>query len=198
MIFVTTLSCISMMFETPQFRVMEHPVLQVAEYGFVIFMSLELALKILADGLFFTPKAYIKDVASALDVFIYIVSTTFLCWMPKAVASNSCAQLLMILRCVRPLRIFTLVPHMRKVVYELCRGFKEILLVSTLLILLMFVFASFGVQLYGGRLARCNDPTIRKRADCVGVFMRRVFVTKMKLQPGYNESYPSMLVPRVW
>lgn len=104
----------------------------------------------------------------------------------------------MILRCVRPLRIFTLVPHMRKVVYELCRGFKEILLVSTLLILLMFVFASYGVQLYGGRLARCNDPTILKREDCVGVFMRRVFVTKMKLQPGFNESYPSMLVPRVW
>lgn len=48
------------------------------------------------------------------------------------------------------------------------------------------------------RLARCNDPTILKREDCVGVFMRRVFVTKMKLKPGDNESYPSMLVPRVW
>lgn len=45
-----------------------------AEYGFVIFMSLELALKILADGLFFTPKAYLKDAASVLDVFIYVVS----------------------------------------------------------------------------------------------------------------------------
>lgn len=222
MILVTTISCISLMFETPQFRVMEQPILQVAEYAFVIFMSLELSLKILADGLFFTPKAYIKDVASALDVFIYIVSTTFLCWMPVKVPSNSAGQLLMILRCVRPLRIFTLVPHMRKVVYELCRGFKEILLVSTLLILLMFIFASYGVQLYGGRcaltiesneiftyknssnsisisrLARCNDPTITKREDCVGVFMRRVFVTKMKLKLGSNESYPAMLVPRVW
>jgi len=74
MICVTTLSCISMMFETPRYRVMETPALQIAEYGFVIFMSLELALKILADGLFFTPKAYIKDVASVLDVFIYVVS----------------------------------------------------------------------------------------------------------------------------
>lgn len=70
--------------------------------------------------------------------------------------------------------------------------------VSTLLILLMFVFASYGVQLYGGRLARCNDPTITKREDCVGVFMRRVFVTKMRLKPGENESYPTILVPRVW
>lgn len=74
MICSTTLSCISMMFETPKYRVMEVPALQVAEYGFVIFMSLELALKILADGLFFTPKAYIKDVASGLDVFIYVVN----------------------------------------------------------------------------------------------------------------------------
>nr|XP_050847837.1 sodium leak channel NALCN isoform X2 [Vespula vulgaris] len=198
MICATTLSCISMMFETPRYRVMEIPALQIAEYGFVIFMSIELALKILADGLFFTPKAYIKDVASVLDVFIYVVSLVFLCWMPRSVPPNSGAQLLMILRCVRPLRIFTLVPHMRKVVYELCRGFKEILLVSTLLILLMFIFASYGVQLYGGRLARCNDPTILKRENCVGVFMRRVFVTKMKLRPGKNESYPSILVPRVW
>ncbi|KAM3964668.1 LOW QUALITY PROTEIN: sodium leak channel non-selective protein na [Aphomia sociella] len=198
MIMVTTLSCLSMMFETPTYRVMENFVLQIAEYGFVIFMSLELALKILADGLFFTPKAYLKDAAAVLDVFIYIVSLTFLCWMPVRVPPGSAAQMLMILRCVRPLRIFTLVPHMRKVVYELCRGFKEILLVSTLLILLMFVFASYGVQLYGGRLARCNDPTIKRREDCVGVFMRRVFVTKMKLRPGPNETFPSMLVPRVW
>lgn len=50
--------------------------------------------------------------------------------MPRSVPPGSAAQMLMILRCVRPLRIFTLVPHMRKVVYELCRGFKEILLVN--------------------------------------------------------------------
>lgn len=74
MITTTTLSCLSMMFETPFYRVMENVSLQIADYGFVIFMSIELALKILADGLFFTPKAYIKDVAALLDVFIYLVS----------------------------------------------------------------------------------------------------------------------------
>ena len=59
------------------------------------------------------------------------VSLVFLCWMPKIIPQNSGAQIVMILRCLRPLRIFILVPHMRRVVYELCRGFKEILLVST-------------------------------------------------------------------
>jgi sodium leak channel non-selective protein len=74
MICATTLSCISMMFETPKFRVQESPALQIAEYGFVVSMSLELALKVLADGLFFTPKAYVKDCATVLDIFIYVVS----------------------------------------------------------------------------------------------------------------------------
>lgn len=74
MILVTTLSCISMMFETPLYRVMETPALQIAEYVFVCFMSIELALKILADGVFFTPKAYMKDVAAILDIFVYVVS----------------------------------------------------------------------------------------------------------------------------
>lgn len=48
------------------------------------------------------------------------------------------------------------------------------------------------------RLARCNDPSISNRSECVGVFMRRVFVTKMKLRLGSNESHAAMLVPRVW
>lgn len=74
MICVTTLSCLSMMFETPKYRIMDSPALKVAEYCFVFGMSVELALKILADGLFFTPKAYMKDVASILEMFIYVVS----------------------------------------------------------------------------------------------------------------------------
>ncbi|KAG1701408.1 Sodium leak channel non-selective protein [Nymphon striatum] len=198
MILVTTLSCLSMMFETPQRRIMNTPALQVGEYLFVVSMSIELTLKTFASGLFFTPKALIRDIAGIMDFFIYIVSLTFLCWMPQHVSPRSGAQLLMILRCVRPLRIFNLVPHMRQVVMEFCRGFKEILLVSVLLIVLMFMFASYGVQLFGGRLARCNDPIIKTRGECVGVFMRRIFVTKMKLKPGENESYPAILVPRVW
>ena len=121
----------------------------------------------------------------------------FVAWLPTRVPPGSGAQAVMVLRCLRPLRIYNLVPHMRKVVSELCRGFKEILLVSILLIVLMFVFASYGVQLFGGRLARCNDPNVTSREDCTGVFRRRIFVTKMRL-PERNEIPPSLIVPRVW
>jgi len=63
-------------------------------------------------------------------IYFNQVGLAMLCWLPKQVPQNSGAQLLLLLRCLRPLRIFILVPHMRKVVCELCRGFKEILLVS--------------------------------------------------------------------
>ncbi|XP_076062886.1 sodium leak channel non-selective protein na isoform X5 [Oratosquilla oratoria] len=78
MILVTTLSCVSMMLETPMNRIMNTPYLQIAEYAYAVCMSLELALKILADGLLFTPKALIKDMAGVLDLFIYTSSAIYI------------------------------------------------------------------------------------------------------------------------
>lgn len=40
-----------------------------------------------------------------------------------------------------------------------------LLQVSILLLTLMLVFASFGVQLFAGKLAKCNDPHILKRVQ---------------------------------
>ena len=165
MIIITTCSCASMMFETGKQRVDNTPALRVAEYTFVIAMAIELLLKTLADGLVFTPNALLAHVAGIMDFFIFGVSLVFVMVMPQHVPPQSLIQTLLVLRCVRPLRIFSLVPHMRKVVYELCRGFKEIALVSVLLIVLLFVFASVGVHMFGGLLARCNDPTILRRVS---------------------------------
>lgn len=118
-----------------------------------------------------------------------------LCWMPHEVPNNSWAQFLLVLRCFRPLRFFTLVPQMKKIVSELCRGFKEILLVSILLFVFLFVFASYGVQLYGGRLARCNDVEIKTRDECVGVSNCSISET---LAPGEDETDLVVSTPRVW
>ncbi|XP_032878993.1 sodium leak channel non-selective protein isoform X2 [Amblyraja radiata] len=199
MIAVTICSCISMMFETPFTTVMFTPTLQIAEYVFVIFMSIELNLKILADGLFFTPTAVIKDFGGVMDIFIYLQSLIFLCWMPLTVPAQSGAQMLMMLRCLRPLRIFKLVPQMRKVLRELFSGFKEIFLVSILLLTLMLVFASFGVQLFAGKLAKCNDARVNRRELCHGMFRINVSVSKnLNLKLKDWEKKPGFWVPRVW
>jgi hypothetical protein len=117
MIAMTIQSCAGMMFETPTVRLVDSLPLQIAEYLFVISMTIEMTLKMCAYGLFFTPNAVVKDFGGVLDLFIFMVSVLFLYLSPKEVHTNSGAQLLMLLRCLRPLRIFTLVPHMRKVIY---------------------------------------------------------------------------------
>ncbi|XP_056005775.1 sodium leak channel NALCN-like isoform X4 [Ostrea edulis] len=197
MIMVTILSCISMAFETPKRRIMNTPELQIAEYAFVICMSIEMGLKVLANGFFFTPKGIVKDFGGMLNIFIYAVSVIFLFWMPEDVKRDSPGQVFMLLRCLRPLRIFVLIPHMRKVVYEFIRGFKEIILVSVLLVVLMFMFAIYGVHVLGGKLHKCNDPYITTKEDCKGRFFQKVFVTKMKI-PNGTESDAGFFVPRTW
>lgn len=79
------------------------------------------------------------------------VSLIFLCWMPQNVPAKSGAQLLMVLRCLRPLRIFKLVPQMRKVVRELFSGFKEIFLVCAHYFVLVVRRRYWGV-------VRCHFP----------------------------------------
>ncbi|KAI1704443.1 ion transport protein [Ditylenchus destructor] len=92
-----------------------------------------------------------------------------------------------------------LVPHIRRVVVELVRGFKEIALVTILMIVTMFIFASFGVQTVGGKLAACNDPTITSKDNCTGVFWQKIFVTRMEVYGKNSEElHPKILVPRVW
>ncbi|VDN32905.1 unnamed protein product, partial [Cylicostephanus goldi] len=204
MVTITVFSCISMLFESPwpttgENLVMNNLYLQIGDYVFVITMTFELLLKIIANGLFFTPKAVISDVGGVMTMFIYFTSLAFLIWMPHHVEINSFAQLLMIFRAMRPLRIYTLVPHIRRVVLEFFRGFKEILLVTILMIVVMFIFASFGVQIVGGKLAACNDPTVLSRENCTGIFWQKIFVTRLEVY-GKNdeEMHPKILVPRVW
>jgi hypothetical protein len=197
MIAITIQSCIGMMFESPTRRLVEIWQLKIVEYLFVIFMSIEITLKVCAYGFFFTPNAVIKDFGGILDLFIFSVSLVFLYLSPEEVGVNSGAQILMLLRCLRPLRIFTLVPHMRKVIYELCKGFKEILLVSILIVAFIFVFANYGIQIFGGKLARCNDVKMIDKKSCTGIYKRNIFVTKLKLSKKNNVT-PALWVPRVW
>uniref|UniRef100_A0A914V4Q2 Ion transport domain-containing protein n=1 Tax=Plectus sambesii TaxID=2011161 RepID=A0A914V4Q2_9BILA len=204
MVILTSLSCISMLFESPwpvggNNLVFNNPYLQISEYMFVLAMTFELVVKLLANGLFFTPKAVVRDAGGVMTVFIYLTSLIFLIWMPKHVKINSGAQLLLLFRAMRPLRIYTLVPHIRRVVVELCKGFKEIMLVTVLLFVLMFIFASFGVQIAGGKLAKCNDNNITNQEDCTGTFWQKVFVTRLDVY-GKNDDvlHPQILVPRAW
>ena len=69
--------------------------------------------------------------------------------------------------------------------------------VSVLLVALIFIFASYGVQTLAGKLYRCNDVTIGTQMECTGNYMQKIAVVKY-LHIGTPEELPSIYVPRVW
>lgn len=87
---------------------------------------------------------------------------------------------------------------MRKVIYELFRGYKEILMVFVLLVVMIFIFANYGIQIFGGKLAKCNDEAIGSRKECIGLYKRNLFVSKLKLAKKNNATELGIWVPRVW
>ena len=91
--------------------------------------------KVLANGFFFTPKATFKDLGGIIDAAIFTVSLIFLFKLYCPLTNHQTSirhpsQTLMTLRCIRPLKIFRLVPQIRNVVVEMFRGFKEIVMVT--------------------------------------------------------------------
>lgn len=196
MVFVTLVSCLSMMMETQEKSTFQDVWTSTFEHFFVVAMSIELGIRMLADGLLFTPNAIIQNIGGVLDMFIYFNGLVYICWQPMEVRAGSGAQVLMILRCLRPLRIMTLMPKMKKVIMELCGGYKEILKVSALQLILMFSFAIYGVQVFSKKLRRCNDVTITNRENCTGYFLRKLAAPR-ELSDLAGD-IPEMLVPRVW
>ena len=196
MLFFTQVSIIAMAWETPSHRTFDDQALMVIEYIFVVTTSIELILKIISDGLILSPNAFIRDFGNVIHVVIYIVSLIYIAWKPEIIPAGSVAQVLLLLRALRPLRLITLAPPLRKVMTVLLSGYKAIIKVAILQFALMFVFASYGVQYLGDKLYKCNDESIKVKQNCTGVF-------RMKI--GEPDGFTNLqgrriqiLVPRVW
>ncbi len=108
---------------------------------------------------------------------------------------------LLSLRALRPLRLISLVPSMRHVIYDLLLGWRKFLLGALLLVLFIFMFASLGVQLFAGTDSPegfCNDPTFFKRENCTGEFNINIQTSLQEALPLNTINDTSILVPRVW
>ena len=195
-ILITFSSCVAMLFENSSNRTFDDPVLEFFEYLFVVSTSLELLIRVLADGLLFTPNAVIRSFGDVIDIFIYFIGFIYVCSSPTIIPKDSAAYALVVFRALRPLRVINLIPKTRQVIQELFGGFKEILKVAALQLALMFIFASYGVQMFSDELKRCNDGDVSAKNECTGVFY-----TKIKGPREIRDltgEINKMLVPRVW
>eukprot|EP00794_Sanderia_malayensis_P007702 gene7702-8539_t len=196
MLLLTHFSCFVMMTETPQQGTFKNTLTTSAEIIFVATTTIEIGLKMLADGLFLTPTALVRDFVGVLHVFIYIVGLVYVLYRPDKIPPGSFAQILLVLRALRPLRLITLAPPLNKVVKILVRGYKDIIKVAILQLLLMFVFANYGLQMFSGKLFRCTDVNKTTESSCTGLCT--VNLTNPRRLPNLHGRRTKMLVPCVW
>ena len=114
--------------------------------------------------------------------------------------SSPISRVLLFFRALRPLRLISLVPKMRHLIYELLLGWRKFFLAGVLLIFFVFMFASLGVQLFAGEGSPegfCNDPSMNK-TGCVGQFLINIEVSPQELLPLTDIPDTFIYVPRVW
>ncbi|CAI8036576.1 Sodium leak channel non-selective protein [Geodia barretti] len=185
-----------------------------ADFLFVLFTLVELTLKILANGFFLNPDAAIRSVWDVMD-WVVVISSAAVLILNTSVCGAAVRQtlalshlplylvVLLCVRALRPLRAISLVPQMRRVIYDVLLGWKQLLFGVLVLLFAIFMFASLGVQLFAGDYpegpqAFCNDPSSRSLAECLrSPTVRLRITTSREFLPNSNYS-PSILVPTVW
>ncbi|KAJ9529654.1 hypothetical protein QJQ45_014417, partial [Haematococcus lacustris] len=144
------------------------------DWVFTCIFALEMALKLVAKGVVGHPGAYFR---TPWDVFDGVIVVTSLVALSGVQAQATVLRSLRLLRLLRPLRLLRKWRGMQLVVETLIQSIPSVSNVLLFGIFLMGIFAILGVQLFAGRMSRCNQAvvegvTVAWRDECTpGVFI---------------------------
>ncbi|SJX65516.1 related to CCH1-Calcium channel (alpha subunit) [Sporisorium reilianum f. sp. reilianum] len=146
----------------------------------------EFLVKTIADGLAFTPNAYVLSIWNSLDLFV--LTTLLVNVVTELAVIGGVSRFTRALKAFRALRLINLSSLMRDTFHAvMIAGAGRILDASILSIFYIIPYAVWGQNLFAGLLYSCNDGSnsIQTKFDCSGEYLS---------SPG-NFNF---LAPRVW
>lgn len=164
---------------TPLFRkgvIQEHGQWNWTFYIDVVFLfifSSEFHIKIIADGLLFTPNAYMRSSWNWID-FIALVSLwiEFIAFLRN---DGNLSRVVRGLKAVRALRLLTISETAKNNFhYTMISGFGKIISAALISLTLIFPFSIWGLNIFNGRLGYCVDGS-SYRVDCINEYQNEVF-----------------------
>jgi len=144
-------------------------VILVLDIVFTALFVVEMAMKMIVQGVWYTPKPYFSDPWNDLDFIVVIVSVVSL--IPNGPASLNFLKSLRTLRALRPLASIKRAPGLKIVVEVLFVCGPVFINISLVCFVFYLVFAILGVNLYGGKFWRCNDTTVAGVDECWGEYL---------------------------
>ncbi|XP_053202085.1 voltage-dependent T-type calcium channel subunit alpha-1G-like isoform X3 [Panonychus citri] len=174
LIFIS-LNCITLAMERPKIPPwsLEREMLTAANYVFTVVFALEMALKVIANGLWYGDNAYFTSGWNVMDGILVGVSLfdLFLSFIAqKSPRIFGILRVFRLLRSLRPLRVINRAPGLKLVVQTLLSSLRPIGNIVLICCTFFIIFGILGVQLFKGALFYCEGPDvrfIRNRTDCL-------------------------------
>ncbi|CAD5216929.1 unnamed protein product [Bursaphelenchus okinawaensis] len=168
-------NCITLAMERPSIPPysVERTFLTVTGYIFTFIFTVEMTMKVIANGCFIGKGSYFKDGWNILDGILVIISLINLL-MEMFVSGDSpkifgVIRVLRLLRALRPLRVINRAPGVKLVVMTLISSLKPIGNIVLICCTFFIIFGILGVQLFKGMMYHClgeDVSNITTRAEC--------------------------------
>jgi len=154
-------------------------ILNYFDYFFTAIFTIECLFKIIAYGFILHPGSFCRSGFNLLDIAVVAVSLiSFVFSMMKDYGIEtlrnsgaiSVVKILRVLRVLRPLRAINRAKGLKHVVQCVIVAVKTIGNIVLVTVLLLFMFAVIGVQLFKGKFWMCSDRTQLDEESCQGEY----------------------------
>lgn len=141
--------------------------------GFLAFFTLEFIIKVLADGLLFTPNAYMRSSWNLIDMIVLIsLWVEFIAFFQD---NGNVEKFVRGLKALRALRLLTISETAKNNFHNtIISGFWKIISAAIISLCLLFPFSIWALNVFNGRLGYCVDGT-SDMASCFNEYENEVF-----------------------
>lgn len=178
-LFFISMNCVTLAMERPIIpqTSKEREFLIIANYYFTFLFTLEMALKVIAKGLYYGHGAYLSDNWNIMDGIL--VGFSLFDLLLSIVADRSprifaILRVFRLLRSLRPLRVINRLMGLKLVVQTLLLSLRPIGNIVLICCTFFIIFGILGVQLFKGTFFYCDGPdpleimrTVETREDCL-------------------------------
>ncbi|KAF3910270.1 hypothetical protein ABW21_db0205254 [Orbilia brochopaga] len=136
-----------------------------ADIGFASLFTLEAVIKIIADGLYWTPNAYLRNFWGVIDSLVLI--TLWISVGTSFADQGEIARAVGAFKALRALRLLNVSDSARETFHSMLFGARKLISASFVSLSLLIPFAIYGVNLFAGKMVSCNDGSVAQLDDCV-------------------------------
>ena len=141
------------------------------DLGFAALFTVEALIKVVADGLFFTPHAYFRSVWGFIDGVV--LTTLWINVITAMFRDDGVSRAVGAFKALRALRLLNISDTARETFYSvIIIGGYKVLAAAFVSMSLLIPFAILGVNLFNGKMEACNDGGFgySTLSNCVGEY----------------------------